>query len=136
MSLAWCAMAMFAGEVLPLTILVAEDEAAIRMLVTAALEDAGYQVLEAVGADEAIVILRQRAATVDVIFTDIHMPGGMDGLALAILVRLQWPWIAIMMTSGVALPAPDDMPGQTRFMRKPYGMAEMVNHVHEMIAAR
>src|ERR1700710_43605 len=102
-------MAMFAGEVLPLTILVAEDEAAIRMLVTAALEDAGYQVLEAVGADDAIVIFRQRAATVDVIFTDIHMPGGMDGLALAILVRLQWPWIAIMMTSGVALPAPDDM---------------------------
>lgn len=73
-----------------ITVLVVEDEVIIRMDISSALEAAGFRVLEAGNADEAITILHQ-SPDIQVLFTDIDMPGSMDGLKLAAAVRDRWP---------------------------------------------
>ena len=81
------------------TVLIVEDEILLRMDATEALESAGLVVVEAGSADEAILILEQRD-DINLIFTDIHMPGSMDGLKLAHFVKDRWPPIRIIATSG------------------------------------
>ena len=100
------------------SILIVEDEPLVRLCATQALEDAGYQVIEAASADEAIAILENRR-DIRVIFTDIHMPGSMDGLKLAHAVRHRWPPIKIIVTSGREMIAPQDLPYGGRFFAKP-----------------
>lgn len=101
------------------TILIVEDEVFVRMIGADALEEAGYRVMEAASADEALAILEQ-AASVQVLFTDIRMPGSMDGLALAEVVHERWPNIRILLTSGDTYPARDAIPDEGRFLPKPY----------------
>src|SRR5580704_2816251 len=95
------------------TVLVVEDEGLVRRLSADELEDAGYRVLEAASAEEAISILEDGAG-VAVLFTDVNMPGGLDGLALAQLVHDRWPRVRLLVTSGGLKvdPAhrPDDRP--------------------------
>jgi CheY-like chemotaxis protein len=110
-----------AGTTAP-CILIVEDEPLVRLCATQALEDAGYQVIEAASADEAIAILENRR-DIRVIFTDIHMPGSMDGLKLAHAVRHRWPPIKIIVTSGREMIAPQDLPDGGRFFAKPYDPA-------------
>lgn len=101
------------------TVLIVEDEVFVRMIGADALEEAGYRVMEASSADEALAIL-ERAASVQVLFTDIRMPGSMDGLALAEVVHERWPNIRILLTSGDTYPARDAIPEEGRFIPKPY----------------
>lgn len=115
----------------PKTILVVEDEAVVRMMAVDMLEDAGYAVHEAGTADEALSLLEGKAK-IDVMFTDIRMPGSMDGLALAEIVGNRWPAIGIIITSGhVALPA--DI-GQAVFLPKPYRSHVLGEHVARLAA--
>jgi len=79
--------------------LVAEDEVFIRIVIADFLRDAGYQVIEARNADDAIAIFRS-GTIVDLLFTDVRMPGSMDGCDLARLVRTEWPAIPVIITSG------------------------------------
>ena len=79
--------------------LVVEDELLIRLCAVTTMEEAGFVVLEATTADEAIEILERRS-DISVVFTDVHMPGSMDGLKLAHAVRNRWPPIRIIVTSG------------------------------------
>jgi CheY-like chemotaxis protein len=100
-------------------VLIVEDEWLIRMNTMEALEAAGFEVVEAENADQAIAILTART-DINLVLTDVHMPGSMDGLKLAHFVRNRWPPVKIIATSGRALPAEGDLPDGVRFVQKPY----------------
>jgi len=117
----------------PATVLVVEDESLIRMDIVDCLEEAGFLIAEASNADEAINILQSRA-DIRLVFTDIHMPGSMDGLKLAAFVRKRWHPIKIIVTSGHTEVAEDEVPFGARFFRKPYNRPEVAQAVREMIA--
>ena len=85
------------------TILVVEDDFLLSLDTSEALEDAGYDVIAAANADEAIKVLETRN-DIRTIFTDINMPGSMDGLKLAAAVRDRWPPVHIIVTSGMTAP--------------------------------
>jgi two-component system, response regulator PdtaR len=105
------------GEVAMPTVLVVEDEAIIRDMVAEELEDAGFTVVIAVNADHAISILENRL-DIHLVFTDIDMPGSMDGLKLAAAIRDRWPPIHIIITTGKARPL--EIPANALFIPKPY----------------
>jgi two-component system, response regulator PdtaR len=98
-------------------ILIVEDELLIRLNAVEMIEGAGFEVVEAASADEAIAILEGRL-DITVVFTDIQMPGRMDGLKLAAAVRDRWPPIKIVATSGRVKLGPDDLPEGGRFFAK------------------
>lgn len=102
-----------------LTVLVVEDEILIRLDVVAHLLEKGFVVREASNATEAIEQL-VTDATIEAIFTDIDMPGGMNGLKLAAAVRDRWPSVRIVVTSGKWIAANCDMPAGAMFLPKPY----------------
>jgi CheY-like chemotaxis protein len=100
-------------------VLIVEDEPLVRLCAVETVEGAGFEVIEAVNADEAIRILESRT-DIRVVFTDIHMPGSMDGLKLAHAVRNRWPPIKIIVTSGRERIAEGELPAGGRFFAKPY----------------
>lgn len=116
-----------------LVVLVVEDEPLVRMTAADELEEAGFQVLEAANADVALTVLEARADEVQVLFTDVDMPGSMDGMALAEKVNERWPHIRLLISSGYACPQPDTIPDHGHFLPKPYRPAVVVQHICEMI---
>jgi CheY-like chemotaxis protein len=100
-------------------VLVVEDEAILRTLAAEMVAEAGYAVLEAQNADEAVRILESNAK-VRIVFTDIDMPGTMDGLKLAAAVRGRWPPIEIILTSGHHRVDESQLPERCVFVPKPY----------------
>jgi CheY-like chemotaxis protein len=122
---------MISNAVLPL-VLVVEDEFLLRISAVEMIEDAGFDVLQAADADEAIDILQVRP-DIRVIFTDIHMPGSMDGLRLAHAVRGRWPPIKIIATSGRINVRISDLPEGGRFIPKPYHPREIVRTLRELV---
>ncbi|OYU91616.1 MAG: hypothetical protein CFE29_01680 [Bradyrhizobiaceae bacterium PARB1] len=106
-------------------VLVVEDEPILRMTAVDMVEDAGFEAVEAADATEAIRILERRL-DIRIVFTDIDMPRGIDGMKLAALIRDRWPPIEIILTSG-HIDAPDvRMPARSRFFSKPYNEGEVV----------
>jgi two-component system, response regulator PdtaR len=99
------------------TVLVVEDEILIRELVAEELAEAGYIVVVANDADQAIAILEARQ-DINLVFTDIDMPGSMDGLKLAAAVRDRWPPVHIIITTGKVRPL--EFPANALFIPKPY----------------
>lgn len=97
------------------------------------VEDAGLAAVEAANADEAIAILERRA-DIALIFTDIDMPGSMDGLKLAHAVRRRWPPVKIIIVSGKTLLTDDDLPSDTRFFPKPYSVPGMIAELQSLAA--
>lgn len=84
---------------MPATVLVAEDDHFIRLVIVEYLREGGFEVIEASSADEAVAILRS-GTVVDLLFTDVRMPGSMDGCDLARIVRVEWPQTRVILTSG------------------------------------
>jgi CheY-like chemotaxis protein len=113
-------------------VLIVEDEFLVRMDTGAALETAGFNVIEAGDADEAIAILSARN-DIRLIFTDVQMPGSMDGLKLAHFVRDRWPPVKVVATSGHARVTDSDLPEGVRFVPKPYSAAEITATLRELI---
>ncbi len=113
--------------------IIVEDEPLIRLMAVDVLADAGYTVLEADNADEALNVLETQAAKINVLFTDVHMPGELDGLALAHHALRHWPWIGQLITSGRAHPAINTMPEGSRFLPKPYRTGEIIEHLRELV---
>lgn len=113
--------------------LVVEDEPLLRMNAVDMIETAGFQVLEAGSADDAIAILEKRD-DIRVVFTDIQIPGSMDGLKLARAVRGRWPPIKIVATSGRVNVTADDLPDGGRFVPKPYTPEQITGLLREMLA--
>ncbi|MBB3938479.1 DNA-binding NtrC family response regulator [Novosphingobium fluoreni] len=102
-------------------VLLVEDEPIIRAVGTDALEEAGFEVIEANDADHAVRIL-EMLGEVQVLFTDIRMPGSMNGLQLARLVHQRWPNMKILVTSGDTWPTTQQMPLEGHFLPKPYNL--------------
>jgi CheY-like chemotaxis protein len=100
-------------------VLVVEDEVLLRKDIVDALEQRGFVVVEAENATRAVEVLIQHP-NVQVMFTDIDMPGGVDGVKLAAMVRDRWPPIKIVYTSGHRKPADLDLPLESQFFAKPY----------------
>jgi two-component system, response regulator PdtaR len=115
-------------------ILIVEDEFLLRLDSAATIESAGFEVIQAANADEAIAILKGRP-DIHVVFTDIQMPGAMDGLKLARFVRDRWPPIKIVATSGRVMVGDDDLPAGSVFLPKPYRGAQVVATLREMTRA-
>lgn len=100
-------------------VLVVEDDALVRAEAVDLCEEAGFNVYEAKNADQAIRQL-ERHSEIRVLFTDIQMPGTMDGLKLAHAVRDRWPPVTIMVTSGRVKVSKEEMPENGLFFAKPY----------------
>ena len=112
-------------------VLVVEDEPLLRMLAAESIEADGYDVVEAGHADEAILSLEARP-DIDIVFTDISMPGSMDGLKLAHYVRDRWPPIRIITTTGRSQLAEDMLPPNCQFLPKPYQGSDITAALHRL----
>jgi CheY-like chemotaxis protein len=112
-------------------VLIVEDEFLLRVDAVDMIKAAGFDVVEAANADEAIEILESRR-DITVVFTDIQMPGSMDGLKLARAVRGRWPPIKIVATSGHVHVSETDLPEGGRFLPKPYSPLEVTGLLREL----
>jgi CheY-like chemotaxis protein len=119
----------------PTIVLLVEDEPLVRMCAADILEDEGFQVIEAATAPAALSILEKRD-DVTALFTDIDMPGGMNGLELAGIVHARWPHIALVVTSGRYRVGADHLPGDGIFIGKPYAAAAPVRIIRELMRQR
>jgi len=116
-------------------VLIVEDEPLIRTSAIYLIESTGFEVYEAGSADAAIALLELHEE-ICLIFTDVDMPGSMDGLKLAHYVRGRWPPVKIIVTSGHVKVAEESLPAGGLFLHKPYDPAEIIHKVREMIAAQ
>jgi len=123
---------VFEQTAVPPKVLVVEDEMMLRMRAVDIVEDAGFIAIEAVNADEALAVLESRS-DIDLLFTDIQMPGSMDGLKLAHAVHERWPSIKIILVSGKLTPTEAEKPIHSRFFGKPLEVKQMIAEMQEMI---
>jgi CheY-like chemotaxis protein len=114
-------------------ILVVEDEFLILSATAEDLRDAGFTVYEASNADDAIALLEIHAE-IRILFTDVDMPGSMDGIKLSAAVRDRWPPTLIIVTSGKALVGRTQLPAGGRFFSKPYNTEKIASVMQEMLA--
>ena len=114
-------------------VLIVEDESLVRMAAADKIEEAGFEVIEAANAAEAIIVLEARR-DITVVFTDIDMPGSMNGLKLAEAVKGRWPPIKIIATSGHHVIRDGELPQGGRFLPKPYTLRQVAKLLKEVIA--
>ncbi|WP_348649017.1 response regulator [Rhizobium sp. P38BS-XIX] len=112
--------------------LVVEDEPLLRLSMVTELELEGFTVFEAGNAAEAIEIIEANPE-IRLLFTDVDMPGTMDGLLLAAFVRDRWPPIKIIVTSGHRLPEDCELPEGSPFMSKPYVVSEVISTIRILV---
>jgi CheY-like chemotaxis protein len=110
-------------------ILVVDDEVIVRIDLVDTIQDAGFSTFEANNADEAIQLM-ERHPEIQVLFTDIDMPGTMDGLKLSHYIRHRWPPVRIVITSGHVMARPDQMPAEAVFIAKPHQPADLERLFH------
>ena len=115
-------------------VLIVEDDFLLRMDAADMIKAAGFEVIEAGNADQAIEVLEARP-DITVVFTDIQMPGSMDGLKLARAVRGRWPPIKIIATSGQFDVGTEDLPEGGRFLPKPYSPTQITGVLRELIGS-
>jgi two-component system, response regulator PdtaR len=116
-----------------IAVLVVEDEALVRMDMAMQLSAEGFRVFEAANADEAIHIL-EKNAEIHILFTDIDMPGSMDGLKLSAFVRDRWPPIHIIVVSGHRIIDVVDLPDGGVFYSKPYDPTDVIRSMRELVS--
>ena len=116
----------------PTNVLVVEDEMVLRMRAVDIVEDAGFTAVEAVNADEALSILEKRS-DIALLFSDIQMPGSMDGLKLAYAVHARWPSIKIILVSGQIKLSDADKPANSLFFGKPLVVKQMIAELQAMV---
>src|ERR1700733_15767770 len=116
-------------------VLVVEDEAIIRMNIVQVAEDLGYEVLEAVNADEAIEILECRS-DIWAVITDIMMPGSMCGMKLARAIKDRWPPVRVIVTSALDASKYPEFPTCGQFIRKPYENRQITAALREAFGGR
>ena len=112
-------------------VLVVEDEPLVRMFAVDFVEDAGFDVVEAADADQAVAILEART-DIRIVFTDVDMPGSMDGMKLARAVRDRWPPIEIIIVYGHMRPVDGDLPARAVFFPKPYDVDTVTAELRRM----
>jgi CheY-like chemotaxis protein len=114
-------------------VLVVEDESLVRACALDMVAAAGFEAISAADADEAIQLLESRN-DIRAVFTDIQMPGSMDGLRLAEVVRSRWPPVALIVTSGQQGVSAADVPPGGRFLSKPYEHSHLETALRELIS--
>jgi DNA-binding NtrC family response regulator len=114
-------------------VLIVEDELLVRMAAVNLVEEAGFEAIEAWDADQAVRILEARA-DIRILFSDIDMPGSMDGIKLAAAVRGRWPPIDIILTSGHCNVRDAEIPERGVFLRKPYDHRKLIATLQRMAA--
>ena len=116
-------------------VLVVDDEALLRWHASDLLSSAGYQVVEA---DDAVTALRILETRQDVclVFTDVQMPGALNGLDLAREVHARWPGVLLLVTSGGVQVCDADIPDDGRFVAKPYCEGDLLHHVNGLLHHR
>jgi DNA-binding response OmpR family regulator len=116
-------------------ILVVEDEIMIRLMISQYLRDSGFDVIEANNAQEAVRVLLE--FKVDLVFTDLQMPGSMDGTGLARRIRTEWPDMKVILTSGAiaasALPA--DLRDHATLVQKPYRLDAVEERIRALLSS-
>jgi CheY-like chemotaxis protein len=113
--------------------LVVDDDALIRMGAADIIEEAGFRPLEAYDVDSALVVLEASADDIQLLFTDVQMPVGRDGFALARECAERWPHIKILVASGQAKPGPDDLPEGAVFTGKPFSSEVVHTRLVELL---
>ena len=121
------------GETKRPVVLIVEDEFLLRIDAADMIAAAGFEVIEAANADRAIEVLEARR-DITVVFTDIQMPGSMDGLELAHVVRDRWPPVKILVTSGHHTMRPGDLPAGGLFIPKPYSSRAVTEAISALSA--
>ena len=119
------------------TVLLVEDEVLVRMPIARYLRDCGYKVIEAVNADEAITVLLHKETVVDIVFSDIEMPGAIDGFGLAKWIREHRPGLNVLLAGTVprAVENAQQLCEQGS-VPKPYDAQIVHNHIKRLLAAR
>jgi two-component system, response regulator PdtaR len=125
---------MGSGLAKPTIALIVEDEFLVRMVAVDIFTDSGFEAIEAANADEAIGILESRG-DIGVIFTDINMPGSIDGLSLAYVVSRRWPTVRILVTSALRFPGGRPLPAGSMFLSKPYQSSQIAGAVQSLTEA-
>jgi CheY-like chemotaxis protein len=120
------------------TVLVVEDEVLIRMAISEYLRQCGYRVLEAANSDEALVILRKEDIQVDVLLTDIDMPGSMSGFGLSQWARTLRPGLEVVLAGTMerAAEAAAELCEDNPLLKKPYDPQIVVDRIKQLLAAR
>jgi len=116
-------------------ILIVEDEADVRLSTVNAIEVMGYRTLGAADSGEALALLDSRR-DIDLMLTDVRMPGEMDGAELAFTVRSRWPRVGIIVVSGYFDPKGSRLPPGAAFLSKPYRMAELRSVIEQQLPNR
>jgi CheY-like chemotaxis protein len=111
-------------------VLIVDDEPAVRALATDILSDAGFHTIAAADANQALHVLTHDMNSIDVLFTDVRMPGAMSGLELARVAKRNWPALRVIVTSGYFA---GDFPSAD-FLRKPWSASELVSRVAQAVA--
>lgn len=114
-------------------VILVEDEAMIRNELVEAFPHYGFHGFGAEDAAAALKILETEAENVRLVFTDVHLPGPMTGLALGHHIRRTWPWISVLITSGYGTPDPSHMPEGSRFVLKPYKISKIAEVFKDMV---
>ena len=109
-------------------VLIVEDEEILRTFAAWQLEEAGFEVVQAANADEALQAMNSRP-DVRVLFTDVQMPGQLDGMGLAREIHEQWPTVLVLITSGNSRPAKADIPNHGHFLAKPYRSEDVISEI-------
>lgn len=122
------------GQALQRVILIVEDEPLIRHDLMDFFEDRGFRVLEAGNADEAVEILSTNAI-IQIVLTDVQMPGSMDGIRLAHYVRDRYPPTILIVASGAAKPEAADLPDRAMFVAKPFDPRAVLRDIERMSGA-
>ena len=120
------------------TILVVEDEILIRMVISQFLRDCGYRVIEAANADEATMVLRQDTSSINIVFSDVQMPGEMDGFALAQWVRVNQPGVKVILAGSPARAAnaAAELCDSGPQLGKPYQPETVLQEIQRLLAAQ
>ncbi|WCM25966.1 response regulator [Sphingomonas sp. QA11] len=114
-------------------VLVVDDNPLILMTVCDILEDAGFRYYDAENGDNAKAMLPQFGPNITLLFTDVEMPGNIDGFALAHHVAKEWPDIEIVVASGRITPQPGDMPDKATFVGKPFTAEMICDHLRDKL---
>ncbi len=114
-------------------VLVVDDSALIRMGAVDLVQSAGYEALEAQDSDEAIRILEARD-DIDLVFTDVQMPGTMDGIKLSHYIRNRWPPVKLIVASGMAILEESSLPTGSRYFAKPYTDTAITDAMARLLA--
>ena len=119
----------------PNFVLVVEDEPLLNLDVSEALRDDGLDPVQVDTAEAALAVLERRG-DIRFVFTDVNLPGKIDGIALAEQIQRRWPQIDVLITSGRRQARLERSPGYDRFVRKPYRAKAVARRIHEIIDAQ